>query len=85
MRKKIIISFLILSVTLLCLTACIQFRESTRLLLEQFPEAHIDTAKYGGRTLRYMTLHRKRFFPHGFFPAWISQQHECLQHLLWRY
>jgi pimeloyl-ACP methyl ester carboxylesterase len=67
MRKKFIISFLILSVTLLCLTACIQFRESTRLLLEQFPEAHIDTAKYGGRTLRYMTLHRNDSFPTVFF------------------
>jgi pimeloyl-ACP methyl ester carboxylesterase len=67
MRKKFIISFLILSVTLLCLTACIQFRESTRLMLEQFPEAHIDTVKYGGRTLRYMALHRNDTFPTVFF------------------
>jgi len=36
-------------------------------MLEQFPEAHIDTMKYDGRTLRYMSLHRNDTFPTVFF------------------
>jgi pimeloyl-ACP methyl ester carboxylesterase len=67
MKKKFIISSIILSVTLLCLTTCVQYRESTRYLLEQFPEANIDTVKYGVRTLRYMSLHRNDTFPTVFF------------------
>ncbi|TVQ89301.1 MAG: alpha/beta hydrolase [Bacteroidetes bacterium] len=67
MRKKVSITFLVLIPVLLCLSNCVQFRESTGLMLGQFPEAKIDTVIYNERSLRYMSMHRHDTLPTLFF------------------
>ncbi len=67
MRKKILIPLLILFSASLCINGCVQYRESTRVMLEQFADARVENLDYEGRNLRYLSLHRHDTLPTLFF------------------
>jgi pimeloyl-ACP methyl ester carboxylesterase len=67
MKKKIGISVLVLILVLLGFNACMQYRESTGMILERFPDARVEVIEHEGRNIRYMTLHRNDTFPTLFF------------------
>jgi pimeloyl-ACP methyl ester carboxylesterase len=67
MKKRYLFSILGFALIMVFMTNCVQFRESTRLMTEQFPEARIDTVLTSNRSLRYMAMHRHDTLPTIFF------------------
>ncbi|MDY0103617.1 MAG: alpha/beta hydrolase [Lentimicrobium sp.] len=67
MIKKVLTPFLILSITLLGLNACMQTRVTTQSISQQFPGARIEMLQDSNIKLGYMNIHRNDSFPTLFF------------------
>lgn len=67
MKKRYIISLAGFVLTMIFLTNCVQYRNSTQEMLSLFPEARFDTVMVENRSMRYMTLHREDSLPTIFF------------------
>lgn len=67
MIKKILIPFLILSITLITFNACMHTRTTSQSLSKQFPDARFEMLQDSSQQLGYMSIHRNDSFPTLFF------------------
>ncbi|MFO7977852.1 MAG: alpha/beta hydrolase [Bacteroidales bacterium] len=67
MKKRYLFVVLGFALTFFTLTNCVQYRDTTSVMLGLFPEARFDTIISGNRSLRYMTMQRQDTFPTIFF------------------
>jgi pimeloyl-ACP methyl ester carboxylesterase len=67
MRKKIVLTALVLLVILFGFNACIETRETAQSLKARFPNARVEVLNSQGHNLGYMSIHRHDTLPTLFF------------------
>lgn len=67
MKRRYLYSVAGFVLIMMSLSNCVQYRDTTRVLLDLFPEARIDTVMSNNRSVRYMALDRNEELPTIFF------------------